>query len=130
MRNKMILKYENLLKELEQYPNLKKAVEHFYDTDGKAEYEGCLPNLIVWIRCQLKDVDMTEFFTEMSEETKEDFWSWGHNSRWGNTFYAFLCEHFNYCVAVCMNMAEEYGDFDVEKHMIETMEKKNALEEK
>lgn len=119
----MILKYKNLLKELEQYPNLRKAVEHFYDTDGEPEHEGKLPNLIVWIRQVLENEseDAAEYF-EMSERQAEDFYSWGHNSRWGNTFYAFLCEHFNYCVAVCMNMADEYGDFDVEKYMNEKTE--------
>lgn len=114
----MILKYENLLKELEQYPNLKQAVEHFYDTDGKPEHERCLPNLIVWIRCVLDKAneDAAEYF-DMPENAKEEFWSWGHNSRWDNTFWWYLDRHFCWCVGLCIDLANEYGDFDVEKYM-------------
>ena len=114
----MILKYENLLKELEKYPNLKQAVEHFYDTDGKPEHEGCLPNLIVWIRCMCDECmnDAADFF-EMPEEIKEDFWSWGHNSRWSNTFWSYLSRNFCYCVDRCIELAEDGGDFDVEEYM-------------
>lgn len=120
----MILKYENLLKELDKYPNLKKAVEHFYDTDGKPEHEGCLPNLIVWIRVVLdkyKSEDAAEYF-DMPEKSKEEFWSWGHNSRWSNTFWCYLDNHFCWCVGLCIDLANEYGDFDVEEYMNKPME--------
>lgn len=119
----MILKYENLLKELDQYPNLKGAVEHFYNTDGQPEHEGKLPNLIVWIRQVLENEsdDAPEYF-EMSERQTEDFYSWGHNSRWSNTFWVFLENHFNWCVALCIDLAREYGDYDIEKYMNETTE--------
>lgn len=121
----MILKYENLLKELEQFPNLKQAVEHFYNTDGKAEHEGSLPNLIVWIRVVLDkaEQDAPEFF-EMSEEKAEDFWSWGHNSRWSNTFAGYLETHFCWCVALCIDLATDQGDFDVEQYIKEQEAKK------
>jgi hypothetical protein len=118
-----ILKYENLLKELDKYPNLKGAVEHFYDNNGKPEHEGCLPNLIVWIRkvLDIAGEDAAKFF-EMSEETAEDFYSWGHNSRWANTFWCFLERHFNWCIGLCIELAERYGDYDIEKYMNETKE--------
>lgn len=113
----MILKYENLLQELKRFPNLKSAVEFFYQNNGESEHEGCLPNLIVWIRCVLpEDYDAAEYF-DMPDEMKEDFWSWGHNSRWANTFYCYLEDNFNYCVKKCLDLAEEYGDFDVEAYM-------------
>ena len=119
----MILKYENLLKELEKYPHLKAAVEHFYDTDGKPEHEYKLPNLIVWIRQMLdkSGEEAAEYF-DMPEETREDFWSWGHNSRWSNTFWCYLERHFCWCVGICIDLAEEYGDFDVESYMNEPTE--------
>ena len=122
----MILKYENLLKELDKYPNLKGAVEHFYNTDGQPEHKDKLPNLIVWIRqvLDLAGEDAAEYF-EMPEETAEDFYSWGHNSRWSNTFWLFLENHFNWCVGLCIDLADEYGDYDIEKYMNEPMEAKN-----
>ena len=122
----MLLKYENLLKELEQYPNLKKAVESYYNNDGKPEKEGRLPNLIVWIRvmCDNCMSDATDFF-EMSEDEKEDFWSWGHNSRWSNTFWSYLDRNFCYCVDRCMELAYDGGDLDVEQY-IQEQEAKNG----
>lgn len=120
-----LLKYEEQLKELEKYPHLKKAVEHYYETGGQPEHEHCLPNLIVWIRHNIEDeccdLEPAEFFG-MDEETKEDFWSWGHNSRWSNTFWSYLDKHFNYCVEQCMELACVMEDFDVEKYMNETTE--------
>ena len=121
-----ILKYHNLLKELDRYPNLKRAVEHFYDTDGEAEHIGKLPNLIVWIRVVMDELgyDAAEFF-EMSKERADDFYSWGHNSRWSNTFYDFLTRHFDWCVGLCIDLADESKDFDVEEYMNKPKEDKN-----
>ena len=114
-----MIKYHKMLKDLDKYPHLKKAVEHFYDTDGQAEELGLLPNLIIWIRNTIPDsVDPAEFFG-MDNDTAEDFYSWGHNSRWANTFWTYLQTHFDWCVACCLDLADQYGDFDVEQTLKE-----------
>lgn len=122
----MLLKYENIISELEsntKYRHLYKAVKHYWETEGKPEHDLCLPNLIVWIRQVVPDtVDIPDYF-EMGERVKEDFYSWGHNSRWSNTFWSFLNDHFCWCVALCMDLADEYGDYDVETYIQSTIEK-------
>ena len=109
--------YVQLLDKLNKYPNLTKAVKHYEDTDGDSEHEGYLPNLIVWIRQVLPiDIDPAEYF-EMDDETAEDFYSWGHNSRWNHTFRDWLDSGFEFCVEKCIDLAEEYGDYDIEAYM-------------
>ena len=113
--------YDELIRKLDDYPNLRKCVKHFYETNGQAEHDGYLPNLIVWIRQVLDEVgeDAAERFS-MPQEVAEDFWSWGHNSRWANTFWFWLHAHFFGCVEECIELAEDAGDYDVEKYFQQT----------
>jgi len=114
--------YIQLLDELDKYPHLTEAVKHYEDTDGDSEHKGCLPNLIVWIRQVLPlDIDPAEYF-EMDDETAEDFYSWGHNSRWNHTFRDVLESDFEFCVRKCIDLAKEYGDYDIETYMTKETE--------
>jgi len=95
-----MLKYKNIIHAMEsntKYRYLYKAVKHYWETNGKPEHKDCLPNLIVWIRQVVPDtIDIPEYF-EMGERVKEDFYSWGHNSRWSNTFRDYLDDRFCWC---------------------------------
>lgn len=101
-----------MLAELDKYPNLKKYFTFFMETDaGLPEDPGLLPRLIVWIRTHVdaNDIDPAEFF-DMDEETAEDFYTWGHNSRWKNVFCDYIESYRSLALARCLELARRYGD--------------------
>ena len=76
--------------DLSEFPNLERYFNHFVETDGSPEMQDCLPNLIIWIRLIVephegKWIDPMTFFG-LDDEDAEDFYTWGHNSRWKNVF--------------------------------------------
>ena len=102
--------------QLENYPNLKKYVEHYAETNGEPENEGCISNLVYYFKLQCLNNDLDEEKTfNWDNETSSDFYSWGHNSRWANTFDSYLHNNFQDTVEIGINLAEEYGDIDVNK---------------
>ena len=115
-----------MIDEMKQYPHLMEYYDHFVKSGGKPEHDGCFPNLILWIRLALgeeREWDITQLL-EMTEETEEEFGSWGHNSRWAHVVVPML-EQFlleddedlhSYYVGVLLNIAGDYGDPDVEQH--------------
>ena len=115
--------YESYLEDLAKYPHLWKAVQHFYQNDGRPEHIGHLPNLIVWIRHFVENEEDVAQRFDMPEEVAEDFYGWGHNSRWANTFWWWTRLHFFGVVVNCLDIAETHGDFDVEQYMQEQLNK-------
>lgn len=78
-----------------------------------------LPKLIIYFRevfdkIGLTDDGVPEFFG-WDENTAEDFWSWGHNSRWSHTFDAFLADNLEHYVALLKDTMEQEGieDFEI-----------------
>lgn len=101
------------LKKLDQYPFLKQYVEHYKNTDGESEDPIKLPKLIVWIRMVIPDDKDPASLFRMNNEFTEDFYSWGSNSRWANTFHTYLTFYFKRCIRICLDLADEYGDREV-----------------
>lgn len=103
---------KDLETELEKYPYLKSYVKAFInDEEDTTEF---IPSLIYFFKkiCVDHELDEAELF-EWDEETTQDFYSWGHNSRWANTFWAFLVENFDHCIEVAIWLAKVYGDKDI-----------------
>ena len=89
MKQKFIDISDELLKRLEKYPVLKKCVIKFGEQFDRSA--GRLTDLTVYVRKM--QIDAPEVFNYTDEEA-EDFWGWGHNSRYGNVFEPILNERF------------------------------------
>ena len=107
-------------KQLKDYPNLKKYALHFDKTGGMEEIPGYLPYLVIWFRqlfekAGIDDGGVPELFgyDEYSDEA-EDFWSWGHNSRYSNVFCGWLADDMDYTLNLAFDLMEQYEltDFD------------------
>lgn len=113
-----------MIDEMKQYPHLMEYYDHFIKTDGKAERERCFPYLILWIRAALGDNEweITRYL-EMTDETEEEFGSWGHNSRWAHVVEPMIAnillegsdEEKEWLTDTFLQIAEEHGDPDVER---------------
>lgn len=105
------------LRILDKYPNVQKYVEDYIKTDGITPCTDRAPNLIIWFRETLEKhgVDIPEFF-DWDNDLAEDFYSWGHNSRWGHTFIGWLRPaEVKRRLEDIADIAEHYGDPDVDK---------------
>ena len=102
---------DELVAEMEKYPNLNKYFRFFIENPGDTEDPGFLPRLIGWIRTHVDayDLDAAELF-DMDEDTAEDFYTWGHNSRWANTFTSYIECDPNLALERCLRLARRYGD--------------------
>lgn len=102
---------------LNKYPNVQRYVADYIENEGMGPGGTRLPNLVVWFRETLEKngVDVTEYF-DWEDDWREDFYSWGHNSRWGNTFRNWLSyDELEYHLEAIANIAEEYGDPNIEE---------------
>lgn len=77
-------------KRLEQYPRLKECVEEYIELDGESKKQGYLPKLVVYVRDM--ELDEPEFFG-FDKEWTDEFYSWGHNSRYVHVFNPLLYEN-------------------------------------
>ena len=93
------------LNRLNNYPQLKLAVNKYIKCDG---HKGCglLTDLTVYIR-RLK-VDEPSLFG-WSYFDSEDFYSWGHNSRYANVLEPMLYHNLNRHVCKLLNYLEDYN---------------------
>lgn len=102
-------------KDLDKFTVLKKAIEHFKETGGRSEEDGCIPHFVYFFK-QMHfrfGQDPDEMFN-WDKETSEDFWSWGHNSRWAHTACMWIEDHLEECIEKAIELAKEYGDLDLE----------------
>lgn len=110
---------------LKQYPKLEAAINEYIELNGRSRTPGHLSDFIYWLRCKIEkyfDGDPGHITCWPNAESieceglenevdwDEDFWSWGHNSRWANTFTLWVDENFNDMVNSAIELAEEYGD--------------------
>lgn len=109
--NKKWLKFfsQDQLKELDSYPNLKEAIDasfikHKWDKTK-------LSPLTIWYRLmsEEKDCDLV-YALDWNEETEEEFYSWGTNSRWLCVFEQEMFSDQNSYAETALNLAKEYGD--------------------
>lgn len=122
------------LKKLKNYPNFKKYSKHYEKTRGDSEIAGFLPFVVIWFRDLFREAGINDgqvpIVFEMDDETSEDFWSWGHNSRYANTFSWYLLSNLDFCVDIALQIIdndERLAGFDPD---IEKKVKKEQKEEK
>ena len=77
---------------LELYPKLKKCVESFIGLEGNSDRPDQIPDLIYYIKCM--DMNEPNLF-KWDKETTEEFYSWGHNSRYVHVLWPLLINNFN-----------------------------------
>ena len=108
--------------DISKYPNLERYYKHFEESYGKSErHDDSFPNLIIWIRLVVEPeegewTDVAQFF-ELDEDDAEDFYSWGHNSRWANVFLPFALNNMDLVKEKCIELAEKHGDPNVEEYL-------------
>lgn len=104
------------LSALDKFPNVQKYIKEYIKNDGEMSLTR-LPNLVIWFRETLEKngVDVPEYFG-WTEEWTEEFYSWGHNSRWVNVFMTWLePDDIEEHLEEIADIAKEYGDPDIDK---------------
>lgn len=102
-------------KDLDKFPVLKKAIEHFKETGGMSEEPDCIPHFVYFFKQKIYRFDLDpDLVFEWDSETAEDFWSWGHNSRWAHTACMWIEDHLEECIEEAIELAKKYGDLDLE----------------
>lgn len=114
------------LKKLKKYPRLKKYAIHFEKTEGDSEIGGYLPFVVIWFRdlfkkAQIDDGEVPVLF-EMDDDTAEEFWSWGHNSRYANVFSWYILADLDFAINIALQIIDNNPeckgfDSDVEKRV-------------
>ena len=114
------------LEKLKGYPRLKKYAKHFEKTRGDSEIAGFLPFIVIWFRDLFKEAGIDDSQVpiefEMDDDTAEEFWSWGHNSRYANVFAQYLLDNLDFCIDIALQIIdndERLSGFDanVEKRV-------------
>jgi len=90
-------------KRLENFPVLKRAIEEYIVNDGLATVPGYIPNLIYYIK--LLNLDEPSFF-DWDEHDTEEFYSWGHNSRYVHVLQPNVYCNFNDYLERILNYLE------------------------
>lgn len=120
---------------MDEYPNLKRYFDDYIANKGVAEHEGCYPNLIIWVREALGEQGhMIVDYLEMPDFEVDEFWSWGHNSRWRHVvqpyFYEYLVEgtidQRNAMAEMLEDIAGIYGDPDIEQKYFSKKDKQDG----
>lgn len=78
---------------------LDEYINDYVKNNGLSTEPGYLHKLIIYFRKAFDKLGMSdncvpEFF-DWDDETSEDFFTWGHNSRWSNTFATMLDNNLN-----------------------------------
>ena len=108
--------------DISKYPNLERYYKHFEETNGKSERnDDSFPNFIIWIRLVVEPEEgewtSPPAFFEFDEEDAEEFYSWGHNSRWAHVFLPFAIHNMELVKEKCIELAEKHGDPNVEEYL-------------
>lgn len=103
------------IQKLKQFPFLESYVKSYIENEGTAENIGCICRLTYFFkRMDIEhELDMQSLF-DWDDDTTEDFYSWGHNSRWANTFEGQMEGCLEDYVDVAIDLAETYGDIDLD----------------
>lgn len=105
-----------LFKDLKKHKNLYQYFKYWL-LNQCAEHDRYLPNLVIWFR-EIFDragIDDVPEYLGWDADMAEDFWSWGHNSRWNHTFSVWLeCEPED-AMKCAIDLADEHGDPDIEE---------------
>lgn len=100
--------------ELNAFPYLKSYVEQYIENEGVFEPDYHLPKLVYFFKRMCLDNNLNEQSEfGWNEEIAEDFYGWGSNSRWSNTFDVELKDNFKAYIDVAINFAKRFGDKDI-----------------
>lgn len=102
-----------------QYQYLDVYAKRFKKRDGASEKDGYLPKLVVYFRKALDKMGIDDYYVPIifgwDDDTAEDFYTWGHNSRWNHTFsYMALRDLTRYVTILKILMQNaKINDFEV-----------------
>lgn len=102
---------------LNKHPNVQRYVADYIANEGMGPGGTRLPDLVIWFRETLEknDIDIPDYFN-WDDDWREDFYSWGHNSRWGNTFRCWLSvDELEQQLETIAKIADEFGDPNIEE---------------
>jgi hypothetical protein len=100
---------------MNKYKHLTEYISSYKANGGASEKPPYLPKLVVYFREALEDtVENIPDFFGWDDETAEDFFTWGRNSRWAHTFNRMLGEHLPEYVDLLVDFMEETGTKDIE----------------
>lgn len=88
---------------LVNYPTLRKVIKRFIKDNGYLS--NSLTDLTIYIRCL--DIDEPSVF-QWSYHIRDEFYSWGHNSRYANVLEPMLCGNLNLHICRLLNYMEAY----------------------
>ena len=91
---------------LNNYPVLKSVTDDFIINNGVDPDPAYLTDLVVYIR--KLNVDEPEFFG-WDDETAEDFYTWGHNSRYGNVLEPMLMTDLDFYIRTILDYLDSSG---------------------
>lgn len=103
---------------LAQYPYLNQYVNEYIINNGQSKTVGILSALTFFFKMMCINNNLNEMLLfDWDEETAQDFYTWGSNSRWSNTFNAYLATNFNKCIDIALDLVENYGDSDIYENL-------------
>lgn len=119
------------MEKIKKYPNLHKYYNSYLQREGRPEHEHCFPNLLIWFRCVIdNDDELAMNILEMDDDERDEFCSWGHNSRWNHVaapiFDSLMATAPEELRDMLVDLAEQNGqDPDIEKMYFSKKDDKN-----
>lgn len=119
------------MEKIKKYPNLHKYYNSYLQREGRPEHEHCFPNLLIWFRCVIdNDDELAMNILEMDDGERDEFCSWGHNSRWHHVvepiFDSLMATAPEELRDMLVDLAEQNGqDPDIEKMYFSKKDDKN-----
>ena len=100
---------EKQMGELNKFPHLKEAIEHTFI--NKDYDDSKLSPMAVWFRL-MEDNNGADVIScvDWDEETLDEFYSWGSNSRWAMVFEPDMMDNAGVRIEDAIYLAQEYGD--------------------
>ena len=98
---------EEDLQELEKFPDLRDAIAHtFVYNDYDKKY---LSPLVVWFREKEDNGYPVIEAADWDDDTLDEFYSWGSNSRWSSVFESEVFKNAGYYIGLALEIAREYN---------------------
>lgn len=108
---------------MKKYKYLHQYVRNFLRNEGCSEHPQYLPLVVIYFRealdkLHIPDDEVPSIFG-WDDETADDFFSWGHNSRWNHTFSCMLYANIDEYVDLLKKLMEKNNleDFEVKLHL-------------
>lgn len=128
--------YEKEIKDrLKTFSNLSRYVKRFEKSEGGNEKDSYLPYVVIWFRELLDKAGYEGSVPELfgfDEDETEEFYSWGHNSRWNHVFATWLESNMDFALETAFDLIDgdkSLYDFDpnVEELVKRAEEERKAL---